>query len=101
MLVAILVDQAPEDPVAVQHAARGPVCDWCGDRRPLVKGSVGSMLVIVPDVLVEDVLQVPPVVDQEPVGALSAGCAHPALGIGVGLHRRLHAMGTIGIGGCG
>jgi hypothetical protein len=41
------------------------------------------MLVIVPDVLVEDVLQVPPVVDQEPVGALAAGCAHPALGIGV------------------
>jgi len=100
LLVAILVDQAPEDPVAVQHAGRGG-SDWCGDRRPLVEGPMWAVSVVVPHVLVEDVLQVSPVVDQEPIGAFSACCAHPALGKGVGLHRRLHAMGTIGIGGCG
>jgi hypothetical protein len=82
------------------HAGRGGD-GGRGDWWPLVQGPVGAVAVVVPNVLVEDVLQVSPVVDQEPFGAFTAGCAHPALGAGVGLHRRLHTMGTIGIGGCG
>jgi hypothetical protein len=46
------------------------------------------MLVVVRDVLVQDRPEVPLPGDQQPVGDLSPGCAHPPLGVSIGPHRQ-------------
>jgi len=52
-------------------------------RWPQVPGSVRAMAVIVRDILIQDRAQVPRPGDEQPVGDLGPGCAHPALGISV------------------
>jgi len=48
---------------------------------------MGPVGVVVLQVFSHDCLQVPPVQDEDPVQALPAKCAHPALGVGVRLWR--------------
>jgi len=59
----------------------GPVADrpW----RAKVKASVRPLVVVVPQVLVEDSLKVASTADQQPVQALLPDRPHPTLGIGV------------------
>jgi hypothetical protein len=70
-----------------------PALDRCAERhdywlvvvgRALLAGLVRPVTVIVAGELAEDDVQVPVVVDQHPVGALSSRGANPPLGITVG-----------------
>jgi hypothetical protein len=78
-LVGVLVEQAVQHAFAVQCVWTGRGRPGRGKRRSLIERSVGPVSVVVPHVLGQDVHQVTLVVDQEPVGAFSAGGAHPAL----------------------
>jgi len=52
-------------------------------------------------VLAEDQSRVPFASDQDPVQALAAGTAHPALCDRIAPHRQLHPVRTIGTGASG
>jgi hypothetical protein len=57
--------------------------DLISARRAQVPGPARAMLAVVRGVLVQDSAKVPWPGDQDPVGDLGPGCAHPAFGIGV------------------
>src|SRR5205807_7709084 len=52
-----------------------------------VERAVGSLLVVVPDVDAEDMLELALAEDQEPVEAFAADAADPAFHVGVGVWR--------------
>jgi hypothetical protein len=60
--------------------------------RQYLQRAVWPVLVVVAAVDAEDVFEVAPAEDEDPVEAVSADGAHPALGEGVGV-RRLTAVG--------
>ena len=76
----VFVDQASEPVAAFDRAG---CLSWCrvGCLEPLAP--VGPLVVVVPEVLAEDALEVALVSDQEPVEALGADRANEALGVGV------------------
>src|SRR6266511_1460312 len=57
------------------------------ERRPLTERPVRPVLVVTPDVGDEHVLEVAAAEDQQPVEALAADAADPALGMGARLRR--------------
>jgi hypothetical protein len=62
---------------------------WANARvgRLEVERAVGSLLVVVPDVDAEDMLELAAAEDQEPVEAFAADAADPAFHVGVGVWR--------------
>jgi hypothetical protein len=84
--LGILVDQPVEDASAA-YPYGGQIRDRCWGHVDgwweLLAALVGSVLVVVPDVLFERDEQMSRVVDQDPIEALPAYRAHPPLGVGV------------------
>src|SRR6266568_1448691 len=76
-------------------AGQGRTGRWAGRLQP--KRSVWTVLVLVPDVDPQDLLEVTAADDQQPIKALGADGPHPSLRIGVGvgrLHRRDQHLGV-------
>jgi len=97
---AVLVDQSAEEIDAFDRGRRVDV-SGAGCRYIQADPAVRPSGVVMPDVDLQDVLEVPAVEDQGPVQAFLPHGAHPALGVGVGPRRRLHRMRTIGTDVCG
>jgi len=57
------------------------------ERWPLVECALRPMLAVMPDVCDEDVMEVAAAEDQDPVEALAAHAADPALGVCVRVRR--------------
>src|SRR6266498_3741669 len=69
-------------PDRVQERRQGPVVSrWLRERRPLSKRAVRSMLVVMPRVGSDDVLEMAAAEDQEVVEAFATEAADPALGV--------------------
>jgi hypothetical protein len=101
LFVVVFVDQSAEDrSCADAVVGQGRRCRrWYG--RVVLEGSVWPVFVVVRGVGVEHRGEVSLVVDQEPVGAFAPYGADPSLGVGVGPHRQLHPIQTIGTDVCG
>ena len=56
---------------------------------------MGPVLVVMPHVDTHHVLKMTTAHDQDPVEAVGADGAHPALGVGVGKRRRLRSMPSL------
>jgi hypothetical protein len=73
---------ASADPIEYKNVARVPVVSrWLRERRPLSKRAVRSMLVVMPRVGSDDVLEMAAAEDQEVVEAFATEAADPALGV--------------------
>jgi hypothetical protein len=57
---------------------------------------VRAVLVVVPDVDLQDLLEVAATDDQQPVQALGADRSDPPLGVRVGSSRQMHPMTPVG-----
>jgi hypothetical protein len=69
------------------------------ERRAVVERAVRSVLVVVADVGADDLFELAPAEDQDPVEAFAAQASHPALGMRLRLwrsHRRLDHTDAIG-----
>jgi hypothetical protein len=98
----IFVEQAAE---SIVPDNRGVRVGGCGGQRSegcgLTQGTVRPVCVEVPFVLMQHSASMRRIDDEDPVQQLTPDAADKPLADRIGLHRRLHAMGTIGIGGCG
>ena len=102
----VLADQPAEQITAADTVKVDDVGDWwlvarrqLAERRPLPERAVWPMLVVMPDVGREDVVEVAAAEDQHPVEALAADAADPALGVRPRLrrpHRRLDHPDPLG-----
>jgi hypothetical protein len=86
----VFVDEAAEDVTAAELSCdqrlRFAIALWALGRRQ-VEAAVGTMVVVVPDVAVEDTKEVAAAGEQEMIQAFPAHGADPALGDGVGVRR--------------
>jgi len=86
----VFVDESAEEVEAVhgsgrtRRVERGRVT---AVGRLEVERTVGPVLVVVPAVDAEHVLEMPPAEDEETVEAVGADSSHPAFGVGVGVGR--------------
>jgi hypothetical protein len=83
------VDQPAEQVAAAQAIEVDRVGEWLlvAERRPLPECPVRPMLVEMPDVCDEHVVEVAAAEDQQPVEALAADAADPPFGVRSGLRR--------------
>ena len=91
----VFADQAAEDLPAldpggdIDGAARLP-------RRFLLQALMRTVAVIVPDVLGQELAEMPFAEDQHMIQALATKCAHEPLGKCVAPYRQLHLIRSIG-----
>jgi ABC-type uncharacterized transport system ATPase subunit len=85
----VLVDQPAEQVTTPQAIELDHVGEWLlvSERRPLPERPVRPMLVEMPDIRDEHVLEVTATEDQQPVEALPANASDPALGVRSRLRR--------------
>jgi hypothetical protein len=90
---AVFVDQAAEQVAAADQAKvdhlghRGLAAGRLVERRPLPERAVRPVLVVVPRIARENVLQVPAADDQDPVEAFPTDASDPTLGMRPRLRR--------------
>ena len=93
----VFVQQAAESVAAanVSVAWRGADRDRLQDRRLLAECAVGSVGVVMGDVLVQHALEMPLRDDQDSVETFAPGTADPAFGVRVGERRRLRSISRL------
>jgi len=97
----VLVDQPAEQVTAAQAIEVDHVGEWLpvAERRPLAERPVRAMLVEMPDVSDEHVVEVAAADNQQSIEALAADAADPALGVCSRLgrpYRRLNHTDALG-----